>query len=251
MHRRRSNIGRCLARSSSNLVGHADQGWIAAQPSKRQRGPLATARLSPWVVRAAAEGARTGAKLKARRSSSGRARAPDAVFYIETGRIRLTVTSAQGKEGVIALFGPGDLFGEGCLTSEPLRQASAVSTGDSGLVKIDKATIDALLHDRPDFSESSRRSWSRAASRSRRISSISFSIPAKSAWPDYFSPGEFQQRRGTPPHPAYHQATLAARVGTTRARIRYFMNEVPEARADRIRWPQPDSERGTDRRCRP
>ncbi len=109
-------------------------------------------RLSPKSA-FAVEGAPSDMKLRAREVVFAQGDAADAVFYIETGKVQLTVVSDQGKEGVIALFGPGDFFGEGCLTSEPLRLSSAVATAASGVIKIDKLTMKRLLHERTDFSE--------------------------------------------------------------------------------------------------
>ena len=77
----------------------------------------------------------------------------DAVFYIEAGKIQLTVVSEHGKEGVIAMLEPGEFFGEGCLAGQPFRMASASATAKSTIVRIEKAAMIRVLHEQPAISE--------------------------------------------------------------------------------------------------
>lgn len=77
----------------------------------------------------------------------------DAAFYIQEGKVKLTVTSERGKEAVVAIHGKGGFFGEGCLTGQPLRLATVVAMTDCTMMRIDKATMVRLLHDEPKFSE--------------------------------------------------------------------------------------------------
>src|SRR5436190_23029490 len=77
----------------------------------------------------------------------------DAVFYIEKGRVQLTVVSEHGKEGVIAMLGTGDFFGEGCLAGQPLHIASATAMSSSTIAKIDKETMVRVLQEQPALSE--------------------------------------------------------------------------------------------------
>jgi CRP/FNR family cyclic AMP-dependent transcriptional regulator len=77
----------------------------------------------------------------------------DAVFYIQEGRVKLSIVSERGKEAVVALHGKGDFFGEGCLTGQPLRLATAATMTDSVITRLEKAAIVRVLHDEPDFSE--------------------------------------------------------------------------------------------------
>src|ERR1700758_1673081 len=63
----------------------------------------------------------------------------DAVYYVQEGRIRLSVVSNQGKEATIALLGPGDFLGEGCIASDqPVRMATATTTTDCSVLEIEK-----------------------------------------------------------------------------------------------------------------
>jgi CRP/FNR family cyclic AMP-dependent transcriptional regulator len=79
--------------------------------------------------------------------------AADAIFYIQKGKVKLTVVSKRGKEAVVALLGEGDFFGEGCLAGQPLRMATAVAMSTCSIMKFDKAGVIRLLHDEPLFSE--------------------------------------------------------------------------------------------------
>ena len=77
----------------------------------------------------------------------------DAIFYIQKGKIKLTVVSQQGKEAVVAILGAGDFFGEGCLAGQPQRMASATTMSDCSIMRLEKAGVIRLLHDQPAFSE--------------------------------------------------------------------------------------------------
>jgi CRP/FNR family transcriptional regulator, cyclic AMP receptor protein len=77
----------------------------------------------------------------------------DSVFYIQSGKVRKTVVSEQGKEAVIALLGTGDFFGEGCLTGEPLRLATVSAMTECVIVRIAKADITRVIHEKPAFAE--------------------------------------------------------------------------------------------------
>ena len=77
----------------------------------------------------------------------------DAVFYIQKGKLKLTVTSEQGKEAVIAILGPGQFFGEGCLNGHELRVATTTTMDECVITRIAKGAMIATLHSETDFSE--------------------------------------------------------------------------------------------------
>ena len=77
----------------------------------------------------------------------------DAVFFIERGKVKLTVLSRQGKQAVVALLGPETFFGEGCLAGQPLRMATATATTDSSITLLPKAATVRALHEDAEFSE--------------------------------------------------------------------------------------------------
>lgn len=79
--------------------------------------------------------------------------AAEAVFYIQAGKVKLTVVSQQGKEAVIAILERGAFFGESCLAGLTVRTATATAVDDSSLVRIDKDAMIRVLHEEPAFAE--------------------------------------------------------------------------------------------------
>jgi CRP/FNR family cyclic AMP-dependent transcriptional regulator len=77
----------------------------------------------------------------------------DAVFYIQKGKVRLTVVSQSGKEATIGILNEGDFFGEGCLKGQPLRMCSATAMTDCSVMKIDKQSMIEVLHREHAFSD--------------------------------------------------------------------------------------------------
>jgi CRP/FNR family cyclic AMP-dependent transcriptional regulator len=77
----------------------------------------------------------------------------DSVFYLLTGRVKITVLSEQGKEAVVALLDAGDFCGEGCLTGQTVRMASIAAMVDCEVVRIEKTAMINMIHDEPAFSE--------------------------------------------------------------------------------------------------
>src|ERR1700722_16895687 len=73
----------------------------------------------------------------------------DSVFYIQSGKVKKTVVSEQGKEAVVALLGTGDFFGEGCLTGQPLRLATVSALTECVIVRISKTDITRVIHEEP------------------------------------------------------------------------------------------------------
>src|SRR3984893_956232 len=76
----------------------------------------------------------------------------DAVFYIQSGKVKVTVVSEQGKEAVVAMLGTNDFFGEGCLAGQALRMATVLTMMDSVIVRLEKAAIVRVIHREPAFS---------------------------------------------------------------------------------------------------
>src|SRR5512132_3152083 len=73
----------------------------------------------------------------------------DAVFYLEKGKVKLTVLSTRGKEAVVAILGSGDFFGEGCLAGQPLRMATAASITECSILRVEKETMTRMLRNEP------------------------------------------------------------------------------------------------------
>src|SRR5271166_4261795 len=77
----------------------------------------------------------------------------DAVFYIQQGKVKLTVVSEQGKEAVVAILGPGQFFGEACLNGHPLRIATTRALEECVITRLEKAIMIATIHNEAEFSE--------------------------------------------------------------------------------------------------
>ena len=77
----------------------------------------------------------------------------DAVFYIQKGKVKVTVISEQGKEAVVAILGTNEFFGEGCLAGQTRRMASVAALTDSVIERLEKVAILRVIHQEPAFSE--------------------------------------------------------------------------------------------------
>ena len=77
----------------------------------------------------------------------------DGVFYVQEGKCKITVISERGKEAVVALHEKGDFFGEGCLTGQTRRLATAIAMTDCELLRLDNAAIERVIHEQTEFSE--------------------------------------------------------------------------------------------------
>jgi len=108
--------------------------------------------------------------------------AADSVFYVQKGRVKLTVVSEQGKEAVIAILGPAHFFGEGCLNGHALRIATTTAMDDCVITRITKAAMIATMHNEPRFSELF---MAYLLERNGRIEEDNCLIPAKSVSPGF------------------------------------------------------------------
>ena len=77
----------------------------------------------------------------------------DAVFYVETGRVKLTIVSGQGKEAVVGIYSATDFFGEASLAGQPLRIATAATISECHILRLVKSVMIRMLHDELAFSE--------------------------------------------------------------------------------------------------
>jgi CRP/FNR family cyclic AMP-dependent transcriptional regulator len=150
----------------------------------------------------------------------------DAVFYIEKGKLKITVVSKQGKEAVIAILGVGDFFGEGCLAGQIKRMATATVMTDSAIVRLDKSEMIRVLHDEPVFSELFLRYL---LSRNIRIEEDLvdqlFNSSEKRLARVLLLLANFgKEGRPEPVVAKISQEMLAEIIGTTRARVNFFMN---------------------------
>lgn len=154
----------------------------------------------------------------------------DAIFYVQNGNVKLTVASKGGKKAVIAILRQGEFFGEGCLAVQSLRMSTATAIQSSTIVRVKRATIIRIIHQKPAFAK-------------LFISYLLLRIGRieEEFVDQIFSSSEKRLARvllllaGFGPHsnpePAIlkvSQETLAEMVGTTRSRVSHFMNRFRE-----------------------
>jgi CRP/FNR family cyclic AMP-dependent transcriptional regulator len=151
----------------------------------------------------------------------------DAVFYIKRGKVKLTVVSEQGKEAVVAMLGPADFCGEGCLAGQRVRMATAVTMTDCTIVRIDKTAMVQALHDRIEFSE---KFMAHLLARNVRVEEDLvdqlFNSSEKRLARTLLLLANFgKEGRPEPVMANISQETLAEMIGTTRSRVSFFMNK--------------------------
>jgi len=150
----------------------------------------------------------------------------DTVFYMQTGKVRLTVVSKNGKEATIGILSDGSFFGEGCLTGQLLRLCSATAMTDCSVMRIDKKAMTKALHEEHEFSDLF----------------VAYLLTRNVRYEEdlvdqLFNSSEKRLARvllmlahigkeGIPESviPKLSQETLAEMVGTTRSRVSFFMN---------------------------
>jgi CRP/FNR family transcriptional regulator, cyclic AMP receptor protein len=149
------------------------------------------------------------------------------VFYIQKGKVKLTVVSDAGKEAVIAILGAGDFLGEGSLAGRPLRMATAAAISDCSIVQIEKAAMIRVLHEEPAFSEMF---LAYMLSRNMRIEEDLvdqlFNSSEKRLARVLLLLANFgKEGKPEPVLAKISQETLAEMIGTTRSRVSFFMNK--------------------------
>jgi CRP-like cAMP-binding protein len=153
--------------------------------------------------------------------------AADAVFYIQKGKIKIVVSSEQGKEAVVGVMGPGEFFGEGCLIGQPLRLATAKAMTESQVVRVSKAEMVRVLHAEPRFAELF---MTHLLTRNSRVEEDLvdqlFNSSEKRLARTLLLLANFGQDGGPQPITTpISQETLAEIIGTTRPRVSVFMNK--------------------------
>jgi CRP/FNR family cyclic AMP-dependent transcriptional regulator len=151
----------------------------------------------------------------------------DAVFYIQKGKLKLTVISEQGKEAVIAILATGHFFGEGCLNGHGLRVATTTAMEECVITRIAKDAMIATLHNEPDFSELF---MAYLLARNGRIEEdlidqLFNSSERRLARLLLLLANFGKDARPEPIVGRISQEMLAEMIGTTRARVSFFMNK--------------------------
>ena len=152
--------------------------------------------------------------------------AADAVFYIQSGKVKLTVVSTSGKEAVVAILPEASFFGEGCLAGQPLRMATASTVERSTILRVEKRVMVGLLHKEPEFAE---RFLAYLLSRNIRMEADLvdhlFNSSEKRLARLLLLMANFgQESKPIPLIAKMSQETLAEMIGTTRSRVSFFLN---------------------------
>jgi len=151
------------------------------------------------------------------------------VFYVQLGSIKLSVLSRTGKEAVVAILGPGDFFGEGCLAGQPRRMATASALSASTLLVIEKNQMQEMIHNEPALAE---RFLTHMLARNIRIEEDLIDQLFNSSEKRLARALLLLARYGKDDQPLtlpkLSQETLAEIVGTTRSRVNFFMNKFRE-----------------------
>jgi CRP/FNR family cyclic AMP-dependent transcriptional regulator len=150
----------------------------------------------------------------------------DAVFYIQTGKVRLTVVSENGKEATLGILSEGEFFGEGGLAGQPLRMGSATAITDCELLQIDKKAMMLALHREHTFSDLFvAYLLARNIRYEEDLVDQLFNSSEKRLARILLLLAHFG-KEGVPETviPKISQETLAEMIGTTRSRVSFFMN---------------------------
>ncbi len=151
----------------------------------------------------------------------------EAIFYLRQGKVKLTVTSRQGKEAIVAILGAGEFFGEGCLAGQTLHVSTAVGVTDCTLARIEKARMSRMLHERHEISELFvTHLLSRNIRYEQDLVDQLFNSSEKRLARILLLLSHFGRKgRSASVLPRINQENLAQMVGTTRSRVSHFMNK--------------------------
>ena len=151
----------------------------------------------------------------------------DAVFYIKKGKVKVAVISEQGKEAVVALLGPNEFVGEGCLIGQPKRLATASAMTECETMRVEKTEIQRVIRDEPAFSEMFvAHILARNARVEEDLVDQLFNSTEKRLARMLLLLANFgKEGRPEPILAKISQETLAEMIGTTRSRVSHFMNK--------------------------
>jgi CRP-like cAMP-binding protein len=194
----------------------------------RQAPAMATKQLfDPRSLRAHVGEGRTIARYGKGRVVFSQGEPADAVFYVQKGKVKVTVVSEQGKEAVVAILGSNEFFGEGCLAGQVQRISTVATMAESIIVRLDRIAIVRVIHEQPAFSEMF---ISHLLSRAIRVEADLvdqlFNSSEKRLARLLLLLANFG-KEGKPETviAKISQETLADMIGTTRSRVSFFMNK--------------------------
>jgi CRP/FNR family cyclic AMP-dependent transcriptional regulator len=194
---------------------------------KTQTGPKAKPPFDPKLFLAKLGAGRTQAEYRKSQAIFSQGDPADAIFYIQKGKVKLTVVSHNGKQAVVAILGTGDFLGEGSLAGQSMRIATATAMSTCSVVRLEKPATIRVLHQQPAFSELF---LAHVLSRNIRIEEDLvdqlFNSSEKRLARVLLLLANFgKESKPEPVIAKISQETLAEIVGTTRSRVSFFMNK--------------------------
>jgi CRP/FNR family transcriptional regulator, cyclic AMP receptor protein len=200
---------------------------LRGSPTRGHRARKKTKAFDPKAFLAHAGLGRTVHRYDPKQTIFSQGQLADAVFYIQEGTVRLSVLSKHGKEATIALLGPGDFLGEGCIASDqPVRLATATASMPCSILKIRKKEMLQTLHEEHGFSDIFVAYIVERHNRTQEdLVDQLFNSSEKRLARALLILGHFgKEGRSEEVIPGISQETLAEMIGTTRSRVNFFMN---------------------------
>jgi CRP/FNR family transcriptional regulator, cyclic AMP receptor protein len=151
----------------------------------------------------------------------------ESMFFLRRGKVKLSVSSLEGKEAIVGTLGSGEFFGEGCLAGQPLRMATAISVGDCTIIKVEKPAMARMLREEQGLAEMFvTHLLSRNIRYEADLIDQLFNSGEKRLARMLLLLSHFGEESTTESVvPGISQEILAQMVGTTRSRINFFMNK--------------------------
>lgn len=151
----------------------------------------------------------------------------NAVYYLQKGKAKITVNSKNGKEAVLAIIGPGEFFGEGCLNGQSRRMATVTAMTDCSVMRLEKASMLRALHEEPEFADLFIGHLLHRNSRVEEdlVDQLFNSSEKRLARTLLLLANFGKDSKPEPVIAKISQETLAEMIGTTRSRVSFFMNK--------------------------
>jgi CRP/FNR family transcriptional regulator, cyclic AMP receptor protein len=192
---------------------------VAAAAKKRSK-------FDPKTFLSTIDGGRTIAGVPKKQPIFAQGDSADSVFYIQSGKVKLTVVATSGKEATIGVLNEGDFFGEGCLTGQPLRMCSATAMTDCTVMRIDKKSMMDVIHRERAFSDMFvTYLLTRNIRYEEDLVDQLFNSSEKRLARILLLLAHFgKEGKAETLIPKMSQEMLAEMIGTTRSRVNFFMN---------------------------
>jgi CRP/FNR family cyclic AMP-dependent transcriptional regulator len=181
----------------------------------------------PEAIIARLNGRRSEARYQEDQIVYSQGDSADSAFYVQSGQVKVTVTSEAGKEAVVAILLPGSFCGEECLTGHTLRMSTVKTLTECKLIRVAKASIIRALHDDPEFSDLFTTYLLERNIRVQEdlVDQLLNSTEKRLARLLLILANYGKEDRPDPIVPKINQETIAEMIGTSRTHINHFMNK--------------------------